>query len=440
MANRRLISAFILLSTALVACTSTEERYATADQLLEQGFYEDAAAGYIRVLQDDQNFPGARDALAQAGGLAVDEYVSYARESADREDFAEASQTLDRVDGLRARARAVRVNIRVPEDYGEFRMSIDRSAVEELRGLGDAQAARGNYGLAIDSYERARRYARDTELQWEIDELQGRTWAAWGEADMDRGHYRSAAGRFDEALGLLSENSEDGQRAFDMRAEAFILGTVSAAFLPVFVVEAGHNAPSGFAGDLENALLFDYWSHPPPFIETVDPSDLRRIMRIAGIDALPSGALILSELGDLTDADLIVVAELADFSEVEKNVTETRLAATMSDKRRPVQVDTAFSAVESTLEMSAQIIYTVMDRESRELVDEGTFAWTVGGPIEYGHFVGNANLLNLSAAQKTLFDPEAQRDQRRVIERLLVDELAASFADRVFGSILRTIP
>ena len=440
MAHRRLISAFMLLLTALAACTSTEERYATAEQLLEQGFYEDAAGEYIRVLQDDQHFPGARDALAQAGGMAVDEYVGFARESADREDFAEASQTLDRVDGLRARARSVRVNIRVPEDYGLFRMSVDRSAVDELRGLGDGQAERGNYGLAIDSYERARRYARETELQWELDEAQGRTWAAWGEADMDRGHYRSAAGRFDEALGLLSENSEDGQRAFEMREEAFVLGTVSAAFLPVFVVEEGHRAPDGFAGDLENALLFDYWSHPPRFIETVDPSDLRRIMRIAGIDALPSGALILSELGDLTDADLIVVAELADFSEVEKNVKETRQTATLRDKRRPVEVDTAFAAVEATLEMTAQIIYTVMDRESRELVDEGTFAWTVGGPIQYGHFVGNANMLNLSASQQPLFDAEAQRDQRRIIERLLVDELAASFADRVFGSILSTIP
>ena len=440
MAKRRLFSVFMLLAIGLVACTSTEERYATADQLFEQGFYEDAASGYIRVLQDDQNFPGARDALAQAGGLAVDEYVSYARESADRDDFAEASQTLDRVDGLRSRARSVRVNIRVPEDYGAFRMSVDRSAVDELRALGDGQAERGNYGLAIDSYERARRYVRETELQWEIDEAQGRAWAAWGEADMDRGHYRSAAGRFDEALSLLSENSADGQRAFDMRAEAFVLGTVSAAFLPVFVVEAGHRAPDGFAGDLESALLFDYWSHPPPFIETVDPSDLRRIMRIAGIDALPSGALILSELGDLTDADLIVVAELADFSEVEKNVKETRQTARLRDSRRPVEMDTAFAAVESTLEMTAQIIYTVMDRESRDLVDEGTFAWTVGGPIQYGHFVGNANLLNLSASQKVLFDPEAQRDQRRIIERLLVDELAASFADRVFGSILNTIP
>ena len=440
MANRQLTTAFVLLVTALAACTSTEERYATAEQLADQGFYEDAASEYIRVLNDDQSFPGAREGLARAGGMAVDEYVGYARESADREDYAEASQTLDLVDQLRARARAVRVNIRVPEDYGTFRMTVDRSAVDELRLLGDNQAARGNYGLAIDSYERARRYARETELQWEIDELQGRTWASWGEADMDRGHYRSAAGRFDEALGLLSENSEDGQRAFEMREEAFVLGTVSAAFLPVFVVENGHNAPDGFAGDLESALLFDYWSHPPRFIETVDPSDLRRIMRIAGIDALPSGALILSELGDLTDADLIVVAELADFSEIEKNVRETRQTAKLRDKRRPVDVDTAFAAVDATLEMTAQIIYTVMNRQTRELVDEGTFAWTVGGPVQYGSFIGNPSFLTLSAPQRALFDPETLREQRRVIERLLVDELAASFADRVFGSILRTIP
>ena len=437
---RKPIPPALLLVAVLAACTSTEERYATAEQLTAQGFYRDAASEYIRVLQKDQHFPGAREGLAEAGGLAVDEYVGYARESAGREDFAEASQTLDLVDQLRAQARGVRVNISVPEDYGEFRMSVDRSAVDELKALGDVQAERGNYGLAVDSYQRARRFARDTEQQWEIDELQGRTYVRWGEADMDRGHYRAAAGRFDQALSLLSENNEDGTRAFELRAEAFELGTVSAAFLPLFVVQNGDAAPDGFAGDLESALLFDYWTRPPPFIDTVDPSDLRRLMRLLGVDALPSGAIVLSEIGDLADADLIVVAELADFSELEKNIKEERHAATMRDRRRPVEQDTAFTVVDATLEMTAQVIYSVTDRHSRRLLDEGTFAWTVGGPVRYGDFDGNPASLNLSRSDQELFDSAALRDQRRVIERLLVDELAASFADRVFGTILATIP
>ena len=137
-------SALILVLFVAFGCTSTEERYATAEQLADQGLYQEATGEYIRVLEKDENFPGARAGLAEAGGILVEEYVSYARESADREQYAEASETLDMADRIRSRARGVRVNIAVPEDYGRFRMSVDRSAVEELTLLAQSQSERGN--------------------------------------------------------------------------------------------------------------------------------------------------------------------------------------------------------------------------------------------------------------------------------------------------------
>ncbi|MGI9626380.1 MAG: hypothetical protein ACR2QM_06055, partial [Longimicrobiales bacterium] len=177
-------STLILISCVVAACTSTEERFATAEQLTSQGFYSEAVGEYIRVLEKDNNFPGARDGLAEAGGLAVDEYFGYAQEAADQERFAEASQTLDRVDQLRGRARSVRVNLLLPEDYGRFRMSVDRSAVEEITSLAAHQLETGNYGLAVDSYQRARSFARGDEEAWKIDEQQAKAYLAWGEADM----------------------------------------------------------------------------------------------------------------------------------------------------------------------------------------------------------------------------------------------------------------
>ncbi|MGI9629281.1 MAG: hypothetical protein ACR2QM_20830, partial [Longimicrobiales bacterium] len=271
-------------------------------------------------------------------------------------------------------------------------------------------------------------------------EQQAKAYLAWGEADMERGHYRAAAGRFDGTISLLSESHPLGDQAFQLREEAFELGTVTVAFLPLFVVEDGENAPPGLPGGVEDALLFDYWSQPPLFINTVDAGLQRRILRGEGVGRIPPTLRLLSQIGDYMDTDLIVVSELVNFTELEKDVKEERRTAKMEGGRRPVVQDTAYTAVEATLEMSAEVVFTVHDPHTRRIVDEGRVAWTVGGPIEYGTFAGNPSLLNLSSSNRDLFDDRALEDQRRIIEDLMADELAAAFADRVFGDVLRTIP
>ena len=104
---RGLLLLFLLVVTA---CTSTEERYEGAEQLAAQGRYEEAAGEYIRVLDSDPDFPGARDGLIETGTAAIDQFLGGARDYAEEGRFEDASRTLDRLDRLRQRAGTSRDN------------------------------------------------------------------------------------------------------------------------------------------------------------------------------------------------------------------------------------------------------------------------------------------------------------------------------------------
>jgi tetratricopeptide (TPR) repeat protein len=442
-----------LLALALGGCVSAKERFERARNFESEGRYADAAWAYVKVLEDEPGFPNARRKLFEASQRAVDGWMQQARTAADAERYERAVVHLDEIRNLREACRGVDVSLPLPDGYTAFRDDTERRAADALMAEADAAAEAGDWPAAYRSYDRARRYVDTAERIETIDERQAEVLLGWADAEMQRGTYRGAYQRAARVFDLVPDTHPLVEEAEALRATAVERGTRRVAFLPLWRTEAADRALSDvFLSDLNDVLTARYWSSPPPFIASADPIDVRRTMRRYGVDRDVLSRRDAAEVGRGVGADFVVTGEVTEFVAAETDVDEERVpVAYVPDGRGPTSgrenrrsnddapADTAYVHRTYDLELEAVIEYRVVEVRTGRVVDRGTADAEAEGAMEDARFDGDWRNLDLSGAEKDLFDPEVRQRREQEIETRLLDRLAAEYATTATDGVLDEI-
>ncbi len=422
-------------------CVSTQKRFDKAQDLESQGRYAEAAAYYVKVLEKEPDWPEARERLREAGARAVEAYLDVADAAKAEDRFDDALRTLDRLDALRDDADGVGVTLAVPDGYAAYRQDIKRSAVEALLRRGEQAEQRGDWSKALDAFERARHYA-DAEQRADLTRRQAGVHVRWGEQEADRERYRAAFGHAQQALDLLRPDHPMAERARALQQAALEAGTRFVAFLPFWRTDAvAREAPATAVQDLNDVLLYDHWSAPVPFVAAADAVALRRELRRLRYDRTVISRNQAAEIGRAAEADFVVAGEWTAFERREKNVKEKTRKARLKGRAATVggRKDTTYVEQSLRLELRAEVAYRIIDPHTRRVVEQGSVSARADGNLRRGVFAGDYRDLDLSGAERSLFEDEERLATEELVNKL-VDDLAARLAERVYDRLLGLIP
>jgi tetratricopeptide (TPR) repeat protein len=432
---------FLVLASAALGCVSTKERYERARTHQAEARYGEAASEYVKVLRDDPNFRDARRRLYDAASAAIGTWMEDARAKTRSGRPEAAVRRLDQVFDLHEACQSVDVDLRLPDGYTALRDTARRQAADAALAEADRAAASGRFDEAVDALERARRYVDSSERLARIDTRQAEVLLGWADADMQQGRhvaaYERAGGVFDY---VGSDHSLAGE-AEALRQAAVRQGTRRVAFLPFWHTEtAAESLPEYFTQDLNDILFDRHWSEPPPFIASADRVALRRILRSRGLRRVSLSQNDAAAVGRAAEADFVVAGDLTAFSRTEENVEEEDVAVGYrSPDGDGALVDTVYTRRTYDLRLEATVEYRVVDVRTGRVVDARTARAGVEGEVTEGVFPGDWRALDLSGAQKDLFDPDVRRRRQGRLENELIDQLAGDLASAAFDRVLSRI-
>ncbi|PEN06803.1 hypothetical protein CRI93_09195 [Longimonas halophila] len=446
----RWLLALSLLALFLGGCVSTQERFERAQNFESEGRYAEAARAYIEVLEDESDFPNARDSLAGAAQRAMEDGMNDARSAADADRYERAVDHLDEVRDLHEACQSVDVRVPLPESYTVFRTDTERRAadalIEEAQEATDAQ----NWEAAFNAYERARRYIDDTGRLQAIDEQQADVLFGWADTEMQRGTYRGAYQRAARIFDFVPASHPLVAEAEALQTEAIERGTQRVAFLPLWRTEtAGRALSEVFLPDLNDVLNARYWSSPPRFIAAADPIEVQRTMRRNGTSRAVLSRREAAAVGRSVDAAFVVTGEVTEFTATETDVDEEHVRVAYVPSRRSrtsgrqnggnASTDTSYVHRTYDLDVEAVVDYRVVDVQTRRVVDRGRARAEAEGEMEDGRFAGDWRNLDLSGSERDLFDPILLERRQRDIETRLLDRLADEYANAAYDGVLAEI-
>ena len=439
-----------LLALALAGCVSPKERFERAQKDAEQGRYAEAAREYVELLEEEPDYPKARRNLLDVAGRAIDNSMADARSAREAGRFVEAVRHLDAVRSLQSACQRVDVDIRLPEGYASLRDRTRTRATDQLMASADEAARAGDWPAAVDAYEQARSYVETSDRRNKIDRRQAEVLMGWADTEMQDGRFHTAYQRAAGVFELLPESHDLAEEAKALRATAVERGTQPVAFLPLWRTdEAASALPDRLLDDLNDVLATRYWSSAPPFIAAADPVQLRRTLRRFDMDDRSLSSDDAAEVGRAADASFVVTGDVVRFTAAEDDVDTDRIAATYTPtgSRRATSgrpddagTDTTFVRRTYDLELQATVDARVVDARTGRVLDRATITAEADGEMADGRFSGDWRGLDLSGAQKDLFDPDVLQRQRQAVENRLVDRLAQGVADEVFPDVLDAIP
>lgn len=448
----RWLLALSLLALALGGCVSAKERFERARNFESEGRYAEAARAYIEVLEDEPDFPNARDSLAGAAQRAMEDWMADARSATDADRYERAVDHLDEVRDLHEASQSVDVRVPLPESYTAFRNDTERRAADALIEEAEAATDATNWETAFNAYERARRYIDDPGRLQAIDERQANVLFGWADTEMQRGMYRGAHQRADRIFDLVPSSHPLVEDAEALQTDAIERGTQRVAFLPLWRTEtAGRALSDVFLPDLNDVLNARYWSSPPRFIASADPIEVQRTMRRNGTDRAVLSRREAAEVGRSVDAAFVVTGEITEFTATETDVDEerTRVAYVPNSRSRTsgrqngqgdgVSTDTSYVYRTYDLDVEAVVDYRVVEVQTRRVVDRGTTSAQAEGEMEEARFSGDWRNLDLSGSERDLFDPILLERRQRDIETRLLDRLADEYANEAYDDVLAEI-
>lgn len=419
-------------------CVSTQKRYEKGVKLEERGQYEQAAELYLKVLRKDGSHEQARQHLREAGSRIVSARMEQAKALEGVGRYDEAVAALARLDGLRDRAASAGVDLAVPEDYEDYREGLAHGAVTELLVRARRAEEAGDFPTALTLYERLQgAYNLAPEQHRDLDVARARVHAAWADAELGRGRFRSAFGHADQALKIAPPESQEARRAAALQDEALRSGTRYVVPLPVVAVDSvAGEVPRHFLYDLNETLDHEHWNQPPLFLAPVNPDALYREMR-----RYRSGERLTRDeaasVGRALDADFVILTDLTSFHETERIVKEQRRAV-RTKGRNPI--DTAYVELQVEVRIRARLSYRLLDPQTRSVVDEGSVEASDSDRFTRGVYSGDFRALDLSTTARRLFDEEVQRRQEEELYTQLMDEFAADLSRRAYDDLLRHVP
>jgi tetratricopeptide (TPR) repeat protein len=436
--KRKFLMVFsLILIFALMDCASVEKRFKKGQELESKGRLEEAAQRYIKVLSKDSTMVEARQRLEDVGSQLIDMYIEQAYAYQSSEAYENAVSSLNRIDSLRRRSGQVGVMLSVPDGYEDFRQEMIDAAVVSLFFQGEDAEQAGNWAEALRKYERLRVYPLSSEQAQRADQSRARVHIRWAEQDLARAYFRAAFGRAQSALEILGTDSDIGSNALEIQKMALEAGTRSVAVLPLWssqIVE--DEAPQGVSRDLYDVLLYEYLPQPVLFVAPVDPGAIHRELRRLRIRSGEITRQTAAIVGQNLVADFVVIgwmeSYLHDEGVVEEKVNRARLR-----RDRSTYVD--YLERKCTVELTAEIIYQIIDPASSRVVDEETVRAEVSEQFKRCTFDGDYTTLDLTRSERMFFNKEEWLRDEEELEEKLFDALAARIADRLYKRILRWI-
>ena len=430
----------VLISAVAVGCVTTEKRFKKGMDLEEKGRLVEAAEYYIRVLSDDQDYSEARDRLTIIGPQIVDDRMLDASNRTAAGQYVAAYDQYLAVEAFLRQTANVGVILQRPETLDELKLAADSRAYDQLLTRAAGAAADGDFARAVETYGRARSWHSITEEQLRaIDAEVARVEYMWSRRLFDDGQYRAAFEHTASALALVQPNSDLHRELAMLQERAVADGSAVVAFLPVGQTDdVMRLAPDALTDDLNDVLLYEYWSVPPVFILTADPIVVRREMRrITGRAARVVSRNDAIDIGRAVDADYVVAGEMTRYQDEEKGVRE-RTYEVQTRGRNPI--DTSYVVRRYTINRDARVAFRIYDVRRRASVDQGSADARTSLEVERGVYPGNYNDLDLDGNQLALFDPYEIDRQNQTLDEALADEIAGQLADKIIGEILQRIP
>lgn len=435
----RLTYVSVILLVFFAGCVSTSKRYDKANKLEQEGRYLEACNQYIRILQKDRDFTQASDRLRIAGPFVIEDYQAESEGFEGSGDYLRAVDALDAMESFAQRTQNVGVVLQLPEGYTERRRGLSEKAVTALVTEAESLLADGQFNNALRAYERAQELPSVSDAEYEeFEEAKARIFIRWSRYEMDSGHYRAAFDRAASAIELAGPASPLGEEAIELQEMALFEGTHNVVFLEFRQTESvERNAPRYLLDDLNDRLVLDYWSVPPPFIAYADPTEVRRVTRrIVSSSTRVIDRADAIAVGREMDADFVISGELVSYVDEERRVRErTRSARTKG--RNPL--DTTYVLRSYTLDLKTEMEYRLFDVRARKSIYSSSAKESVSRKLERGVYNGDYRDLDLSSRDRDLFDEVELDRQIQEMEEELSDKLAKKIADKVFDRVLSQI-
>ena len=422
---------------SLAGCISTEKRFERAINYEESGDYTQAARHYLQVLQRDSGMKQAREGLERTGAIAIRDYLNDAEQKEMSGAYDDAISVLDVLDEFRTDAMGVGVDLSVPSDYATYRDRLAAAAVQSLISRGEQAEDQGKWEEALELYDRVvTRYDLSVDATEQMRLSQARVYVKWGTQDIEQSYHRSAFDRAASAIQILGESHPRAIAAIDLQDRALAEGTRYVAFFPTSIPEnVTRGAPKGLLPEFNDMMQYEFWAAPPAFINSSDPVQMRRELRRRNQNTplTPSDGV---QIGRILESDYILLSQAAAFQVTETRVRDKTIAAKTRGRN---SLDTTYVQRSYTAELEAEIVWSLMDVESRREVEGGQVDTKVSARMERGVYSGDYRDLALSYSEQRLFDEEEQQEAMRDLEDELLDALAPEFADVIFEHILKQI-
>ena len=321
----------------------------------------------------------------------------------------------------------------LPDGYAEQRRANFEAAITTLLDEGDAEIGRGDFASAIGKYDRARRYEPTREDEAALALASADAYIAWSQAAAARGEFRSAYDLAGQALAFVPPGSAAGAQIRRLQTEAIDLGSVRAALAPLRN-SAGRDLPRGFLTTLNDDLEIERWTRPPPFVLVIEPALVRRALRDLGLDREPLRPREAADLGRALAVDAVFAGEIERFRRVaEEKKREERTARTRSGDRA------TYLRIEDEVTLSATVSFEIVDVASRRPVCTRDVERSVQQRVVRGEYSGSLRTLDLDRDERRLFDADEIAEREREVEDALVDVLTVHVAEAAYACLLQGV-
>jgi len=442
---------FLLALALLAGCTSATDRLNDGIALQAQGRYMDAAYRYADAVERDGELVEARERLLAVGDSAIMVSMDGADDLDRRGDPVAAARLYQSVDRLLGRVRQVGMRLEVPAEYQATRRSLFDKAIGWQMAQGHEARQEGRWADA-KGYYRGAREASFQPVRLQVEEsydAETDLLLEWAGVELGDGRPRAAHGLAQQALEVRSSPPRNVVlEVRELQDQALEAGTVVVAMLPATAAPGVRDyVGPEFEMELDNTLQRDHWNQPPPFVQSADPLILRSELRGLLRGTVPMSPMIVGRTLDLIGADLGIMVGVStiDVKEEDVGVRRKEVEIPTTDAagvpRRGDEAATervAYRLVEGTLAYYVEADIAVVDASGRE-VERFTASASHEGPFRRGEFEGDPRRLPLNDSEAEFFDPRLQGEERALIERALVHDLAVAIATGTYDTVLRGI-
>jgi len=305
--------------------------------------------------------------------------------------------------------------------------------VRQLLNDADRARAEDRWADALELYDQAlRRGSLDRDASESVHESRAAVLVEWADESLATAGYRTAFEKAQQALDIVGTEHPLTPRILSIQDSALEEGSVGVAMLPVAATEkVRREASSLLLTDINDLLVYEHWSHAPPFILVADPVVIRRELR----SEVGRSGRVLSRnesisVGRRVDADWVVVPEIVVLDQSEKSVRRKKVRARTKGRGA---VDTTYVLHTVEVKYRSRSSIRIYDVRSGRRLYEGDVDAAVDDRYDRGEYPGDYRHLDLSGSELSYFDPVETRAQLDRIEEALAEELARRIAQRVYS-------